>query len=188
MAGTVVRLRGMQTAKYNHVLATVLPPSDGVPEGRTAVGCGGAATGKCAVCAAGQYKRGAGTGGCVACDEGFFQDASAQGSCKACPDRTFSATPGATGCATCDYTCAAGQYHSACGGANGGACHACGAGQYKAKGAGETCLNCEAGKHAASTGSASCTPCDGVSTFQDQPGKASNSSMRASVIRERSAA
>jgi hypothetical protein len=36
-AGTVVRLRSMQTAKYNHVLATMLPPSVDMPEGRTAV-------------------------------------------------------------------------------------------------------------------------------------------------------
>lgn len=86
----------------------------------------------CALCRPGSFKRAAGAGACSLCRAGQYQDFAGKDACVSCTEHTYQENEGAQFCEECDYTCADGFVHSACGGGDAGQCDACPAEHFRA--------------------------------------------------------
>ena len=101
------------------------------PAGKFHTGCGGGSKGACVACAAGKHKQHAGWHSCSDCAPGRYHAGSAASKCTDCASGQYSTAAGAAACVACDKRCAAGTYHSGCGGASKGWCLSCPRGQFK---------------------------------------------------------
>ena len=137
--------------------------------------CGPSAPGRCVSCGWGRAKLisdGLRTtsGKCSACTTGHFAGATGSHTCTACAAGQFQDEDEASACKPCEYTCAAGLFHAACGGSNAGSCVACAAGQYAPDGPTKSCWLCRAGSYTSSAGYGQCDTCNGSTEYQDERG------------------